>query len=304
MVWQHPQRSALFLAASLCILWARCVTGGPIGGEAGENVQTCADKTIQLEISGRTPLVKFKCGESLIHLLPKIPPGEKGTSCFTEAACKNQGALPEGAGISFDGSSKVYTVEMTKIPTANGAAYFRCTDTEPPTRATAKECIVEVKIKGSPAISQDRQCTEAGKTVNVRLTAPTNEATFACGDNVSTLNPAAPTDVFSDESCTKETKLSTLISKATLTSGTSLEKQRHTLSISTFPEKTTTLCYKCQNSANNEACKVIITVDGTTATSTTTSSTSGARTIMAGAGGLTVVWVAALCAGALYGTTL
>ncbi|PHJ20700.1 hypothetical protein CSUI_005470, partial [Cystoisospora suis] len=53
-----------------------------------------------------------------------------------------------------------------------------------------------------------------------------------------------------------------------------------------------------------EACKVIITVDGTTATSTTTASTSGSRSVMAGAGGLAVVWVAALFTGILCRTYL
>ncbi|PHJ20703.1 sag-related sequence srs28 [Cystoisospora suis] len=305
--YRHRQCGAFFIVATLCILYARCVPDSAPGNADGENVPTClvASKKIQLELSGSSPLAKFKCDPGLTHLLPKIS-GGTGTTCFTDASCTGTGTIPEGGKITeaaLKDQSKVYTVEITKIPTADVAAYFRCTDTDALVEKAAQECIVEVKIKGSPAISEDRQCTQADQTVNIRLTAPTNEATFVCGGTLTTLAPADST-VFSDESCTKETKLDTLLPGATLTPGTGLEKQRHTLAIPTFPEKTTTLCYKCQDSGANEACKVIITVDSASAASTTTASTSGAASVVAEAGGLAVVSVAALSTTVLYGRYL
>ncbi|PHJ20699.1 srs domain-containing protein [Cystoisospora suis] len=300
MAWPHRHRpfGGFLLVSCLFILCTRCIAGGA-SGEAGNNVQTCDDtQKIQLEISGKSPVTQFKCDTKLTVLLPKIADDSSGNKCYTNPDCTLPGPLPDGVAITVDNAKQVHTIQTTKVPTADAAAYFLCTDNE---NQPSKKCTVELQIKGSPAVSEERRCTKAGQTVNIRLTAPTNEVTFACESNLTTLAPAAPTDVFSDESCAKETKLDTLIPKATLTPGTGLEKQRHTLAIPTFPEKTTTLCYKCQGQNPAEACKVVITVDGTSATSTTTSSTSGSRSVMAGAGGLAVVWVAALFTGILYG---
>lgn len=150
---------------------------------------------------------------------------------------------------------------------------------------------------------QDRQCTTVGGTIHARLTAPVNEATFACGSDFPTLLPSSPARVYSDDKCTAETVLDTLIPKATFGRGVGLEL--HTVMIWTFPQKATTLCYKCQND-QGQACNVIITVDsaptaGLIESSTTTASTSRAKSIMPELQGHVIMGTASFCTAMLYG---
>lgn len=101
--------------------------------------------------------MKFECGAELTHLLPASIESSKGTGCFTDAACTKPGTLPGGVEITTEEKKKkVYTVRMTKLPTADAVAYFLCTDTDqlPSSRQVAKKCTVELKIKGSPPVSK------------------------------------------------------------------------------------------------------------------------------------------------------
>ncbi|PHJ20704.1 sag-related sequence srs60a [Cystoisospora suis] len=300
---RHCRSALFFLVASVCLLCTPSLTAGLPDAEPSQDVKACEPSMpLQLELSRRNPLVQFKCGTTVSHLLPKIV-GSTGTACFKDASCEGQGSLPEllNGVAEIVSKDSVYTVATSNVPVVDTTAYFLCSGDPDPKKAGEK-CLVTIKIKGSAPIREDRQCTTIGSTVKIGLTAPVNEATFACGREVMALAPESPTRVFSDENCTAEADLATLIPGASLTRGTNLEL--HKFALSAFPQKKTTLCYKCHKSGTNDACKVIITVDAASATSTTTSPTSGARSVIAGAGVLAVVWVAAPCAGALYGTTL
>ncbi|PHJ20696.1 sag-related sequence srs60a [Cystoisospora suis] len=303
MAWQHRRpTSAMFLIGS-CISVLCCspiTASGASGGKVSEPVQTCSEVggTLRLELSRKTPEVKFKCGNEFISVKPPTTV-EKSPSCFTDKECKVEGSLPK----LFNGEAYLqplgeeYLVKTTGFPETDTTVYFLCTDSA--AVSAEKKCTVEVTVKGSAPVAEDRQCKTAGGTVNIHVTPSAKDATFTCGGDMTTLAPASAEDVFTGQDCSASAKLATVIPKATFTRGVELEA--HTLSISTFPEKTTTLCYKCQKSGANDECKVIITVDSASATTTTTASTSGAASVMAEAGGHAILWVAALSTTVLYG---
>lgn len=107
------------------------------------------------------------------------------------------------------------------------------------------------------------------RPVELSITKDANRANFICADQ-GRVSPSALSDVFSDEACTQDVKLTSLVPGATLEKGNSGD---HILTVPTLPEGQRQLFYKCTYGEGKE-CKVKITVSAAPQQSSTTTSTT------------------------------
>lgn len=167
MAWQHLHPESVVFVVAACILLA---WSSPISVSSAEPAAEVCDQTkptIHLELSRKTPAVKFNCGGETDNLHPPMQT-QQSESCYTDESCTKTGSLSAilkgNAYIEYGEGG--YTLKSTGFPEADTTVYFRCSNNS---ANAAKNCTVAVTVKGSPPLGKLSVCLQPRSAWRVGL---------------------------------------------------------------------------------------------------------------------------------------